>query len=386
MKTIIHLPSWEAIQQVPNDIIAISHLITYSVQTMNGEYAPRVVVFKNRMGNEGISISYEQLQILQDAVVNDKPVPEFMKSNCQKAQEICDELRNDRNSNSQKTIQSRLKKLESELFPAGHCYSINSVNTPTNADRLSRIEKKLGVVQSPGDTLGRLETCEFHLKNTHWRLRKLDDEIYPTTKDVEGMPFTTTYDGWMKRLEDKLGVDLAFTSIDHRLKHIEDAWACTKAAYNGKWNPSIDRMESLEVRITKLEDALIPEGFPTDPTNPELAIMRLDRLQKKVGIQHPPWSLESQIEQLEYHVYHNITKWKQPSYVAKYHIGDTLEFHNEYGKVTKKIVGIEIGNGQLYYHVTGDNPSYLFCESVDKDTLSIYKVTPKEQFFPEFDC
>jgi len=343
MKTIIHLPSWEAIQRVPNDLIAISHLITYSVQTMNGEYAPRVVVYKTRNGMQGHHISHEQLQILQDAVLNDKPLPEFMKSNWQKAQEICDELKECRNSNSHKTIQSRLKKLESDLFPPGHYYDITSVNVPTNKDRLSIIEKKLGVVQSPGDDLGRLENCEFHLKNTYWRLRKLDDEIYPTKKDVEGMPATITYDGWMKRLEEKLGVDLAFTSIDHRLRNIEKAW---REKQSREWHyGSKDKMPYTNYtpyvpRCIKHQQAF-QDGFRDGFR---------DGLQEKFG-----------------------------NKTCKYNVGDTLEFHTERGKVIKTIGRV----GSLYLFTDGTSEC---SDWVDKNTCSICKVTPLKPFTPEFSC
>jgi hypothetical protein len=214
---------------------------------MNGEYNPRVMVYKSRhTTGQGYTITQEQARILQDCVLNNKTPPDFMNLEKLRNQErlyrvgSVEEAREVLNKASNREIldevarrndiNRRLRKLEEDLnvYPDETICPILVVDNVTQ--RLSQIERKLGVVKSPGDDLGRLEQCEFYLKNTYWRLNKLDEEIYPTRKDIYEMPAVITLDGWCQRLETRLGVNLAFTDVNHRLKHIEDAWCCTKAA------------------------------------------------------------------------------------------------------------------------------------------------------------
>jgi hypothetical protein len=249
MKTILHFTSWEDMNQANKKTILGADLVTYDIQTMNGEYNPRVMVYKSRhTTGQGYTITQEQARILQDCVLNGKTSPDFMNleklrnqeclyrvGSVEEAREILNKVSNREILDEvarRNDINRRLKKLEDDLFPAGYvdCTGLETFHSVPVKERLSRIERKLGVVQSPGDDLGRLEQCEFHLKNVYWRLNRLDEEIYPTRKDIYAMPATITLDGWMEKLEKKLGVNLAFTDMNHRLKHIEDAWSCTKAA------------------------------------------------------------------------------------------------------------------------------------------------------------
>ena len=334
---------------------------------------------------------------------------------------------------------SRLKKLEVELFPAGYvdCSGLKAFDIP---ERLSRIEKKLGVVQSPGDDLGRLENCEGMLKITYWRLNRLDREIYPTQKDVDGMSATITLDGWMEKLERKLGVNLAFTDIDHRLKHIEDAWACTKMSMDKSLN-SFDTHLIKELCKQKeptyvcgclkhqqaLQDAL-QEKFGEKKEwikspNGGYNIHKIYIPKYKVGdvldfnyewgketrkileVGTCPYRPESTALWYLIEEYAGVYKMceevdndksiykvtPKKTYVPKYHIGDTLEFHNEscVYKVTRKIIGvgllIKTDPNTPYYNLDREDGQYIPCEQVDKNT-SIRKVTPKEQFVPDFDC
>jgi hypothetical protein len=260
MKSIIHFSSWEDMQRASPSTTRMMHLVTYDVQTMNGEYCPMVAVYKNRDGRHGMRITQEQYRILLDCVLNDKPQPDFMMSDEQKAQKIANDL--EYNRTTRRMWNCRLKKLEDDLFPnmslciLGECDLMQV--------RLSRIEKKLGINQGPGDDLGRIEQCEFYLKNTYWRLNKLDKEIYPTQKDINEMPGVITIDGWCQKFENRLGVNLAFTDLDHRLKHIEDAWECTKNAPMPsirKLDDEISRLADIGRRLTKLEAYLFPTGF-----------------------------------------------------------------------------------------------------------------------------
>jgi hypothetical protein len=96
----------------------------------------------------------------------------------------------------------------------------------------------LGVIKSSGDiSLDRLENTEYHFYGITTRLGNLDNAIFPTRKEIIDMRPVTTLEGRFKRLEEKLGVNMAFTDLDHRLKHIEDAWSCTKLAKETQYVP-----------------------------------------------------------------------------------------------------------------------------------------------------
>ena len=235
MKTILHFANQDELNTLPNNILSTAHLVTYGVPCLNSEYTDRVMVYKNRAGNQNICISQEQLSILQDCVLNDKPQPEFMKTQAQKAQDVINRLKEKDNTAS--FYKARLAKMEGDLFPSGYvdCPGLISYPYDKIEDRFSRIEKILGVVQSPcGISLERLENCEFYLKNIYWRLSKLDNAIYPTQKDVDCMQPVITLAGRVKRLEDKLGINLAFTDLNRSLQHIENVWNCVNLAIDNK--------------------------------------------------------------------------------------------------------------------------------------------------------
>ena len=386
MKTILHFSCEALVLKVPNFIIGTAHLITYSIPCMDGEYREMVKVYRNRAGNHDNLITLEQLRILQDCVLNDKPQPEFMKSNAQKGNDIARDI-----------MFNRIRKLEDDIFPNESLCILVEGNIANI--RLSRIEKKLGVVMSPGDDLGRLETCEFNLKNVYWRLNRLDKEIYPTQKDVDGMKPVITLDSWMLRLEEKLGVTLAFTDMNHRLRHIEDAWECTKMIYNGKWNPNT-KEPSYVCPVLKhqqeLQDALQKQFGEKKTYEPKHQIGEIYTTKEEVSLSYEIVGFEKTHQNLPGYklkcpnggigvadAFNADTRdyiWsKKKTYVPKYHLGDVLEYSYSWGNVTHKIIGVGLllktQPNIPYYNFDREDGQYVPCEQIDND-IYFSKVTP----------
>jgi hypothetical protein len=379
MKTILHFSCEALVLKVPNFIIGTAHLVTFTVPSMNGEYEDRAIVYKNRAGNQNVCISLEQLRILQDCVLNNKPQPEFMKTNTQKAQEIADELIHKRlkkleaalipkdfsidspglpisfrpfrerikritgilgyipmagdgdsaqlsiceallkekqegKDNTISFYKVRLAKMEVDLFPSGYVDlpGLTYWNFLPIEVRFSRIERILGVVKSPGEiSLARLENTEYHFYGITTRLGNLEIALFPTRKEIMEMKPVITLEGRFKRLEEKLGVNMAFTDLDHRLKHIEDAWQCTKA------------MTPYVCPVLKHQQAL------------------QDALQDAFGKQY------------------------------KYQIGDTLEFTRNYGKYETKTI-TRVGVMYLFGDGVGECSDWVDkSESVRKVTQPV---------------
>lgn len=235
MKTILHFANYDTYNQLGLSISSMAHLITYEI--FFSEYEPiRVKVVKNRNGIQGIDITKEQLLILQDCVVNDKHQPEFMMSNYQKSQKII------REENTRKEVlyiwDSRLRKLEDELFPCGYrdCDALKNIQNPLCIfERLSRIREKLGVELTDECSLDNLEKCEFWLKDLNKRLNNLECDIYPSAEEIFNMKPVTTLDGQLGRLEKKLGVNFIHSTIADRLTRIEATWICRKKLMPVAW-------------------------------------------------------------------------------------------------------------------------------------------------------
>jgi len=242
MKTILHFSCEALVLKVPNFIIGTAHLITYSIPCMDGEYREMVRVYKNRAGNHGNLITHEQLSILQDCVLNDKPQPVFMKSNAQKGNDIARDI-----------LYDRLCKLEKEVFPSGYfdCPGLESFLSVPFSQRLLRMEKKLGVIKSPSCDIGRLENCENLLKSIKEELNILDEKVFSTREDIHKMKSVTTLDGQFKRLEEKLHISTPYDILTERVERIKIAWRCHELPYIPKYKAG----ETVEVKHILLENS-----------------------------------------------------------------------------------------------------------------------------------
>ena len=354
-----------------------AYLIGYFIDMMDGEYEPRVFVYKNRGGNHGFSITKAQWSILKDCVENDKPQPEFIKTIAQKEKE---------RYNTISIYKSRLAKMEGDLFPSGYCdYPGNkSFESFSLEERFSRIANKLGIELSNEINLDNLEKCEFWLKNIVTRLKRLDAEIYTTIEDVSNIPKATTYDGWIKGIEEKFGIIGCVTrygNLNMRLEKIESAWKLKKetrewhygSKYKMPYTNGIQFIQSLGKYdvyqdISYSSDSSVLMGFKGKVTwlKPEI---------------NAPYVCPVLIKHQE--VLQNALQdaFGKKTYVPKYQVGDVLEFHNEscVYKVTRKIIGIGLliktDPNILYYNFDREDGYYIPCEQVDKDT-SIFKVAP----------
>jgi hypothetical protein len=255
-------------------------------------------------------------------------------------------------------IISSLVKLEKDILPNGYvdCPGLLSFSSVPINERLSRIEKKIGVVQSPGDDLGRLENCETHLKITYWRLRKLDEEIYPTQKDVDGTKATVTLDGWMDKLEKKLGVNLAFTDMNHRLKHIEDAWNCTKFA--------LDSDKGIQPRY-QLGKYWVYQDKSDSPLLMEYkGKVTISKPEVYAPYVCPPLKHQQDLQNSLQDVF--------GEYVPKYKVGDEIEYKCKGERVTRSIIGV--GRYKKPYYQLNDYKIYNCCDIDNGDV--VYKETP----------
>lgn len=392
MKTILHFANQNDLKLLNHHILGLAHLITYTVPCMNGDYEDRVVVYKNRAGNQGKEISHIQLKILQDCVLNDKPQPEFMKSSAQKAQDAIKRMQEKQKQERDDTInfyKHRLEKMEGDLFPSGYIDGPGPVTFPYDKieDRFSRIEKMLGVVKSPGDiSLARLENVEYHFYGITTRLGNLEIAIFPTQKDVDHMRPVITLEGRFKRLEEKLGVNLAFTDLDHRLKHIEYAlkyaWNCMKSyrEFERILNTTPINTKGIQPMLTIGKYVVYQD---TSYTSDSSVLMGF---KGKVTIGKPeinaPYVCPVLIKHQEALQNALQDAFRKKTYVPKYQVGDVLEFHNEscVYKVTRKIIGIGLliktDPNILYYNFDREDGHYIPCEQVDKDNCSIFKVAP----------
>lgn len=383
--TIKHYESKEAYQTncSGNDIMT-SDLISYSFE---GDY---VFIVKSRYSKNDIIINIPQYLELVNCTLKNKPydVEEKKSSN--------DFVRNIWNS--------RLKKLEDDLFPSGYadCPGINPWRAAEITERLSRIEKKLGIYKEEGCDLNRLEKCEFSLDHIKLRLNNLDVAVFSTREEIYSMKTVITLDGQFKRLEEKLGVNLAFVDMNHRLKHIEDAWKAHEWHYGSKNKMPYTKETPYVCLILKHQQALqdaLQEKFGEKKEwikspNGGYDIIKTYVPKFKEGDVVVCGKFEFKISSVGYlrgeAVYHigncptscfyidtNFTL-KSTTYVPKYHIGDILEFNYEHGKEIKKISKVGV-----FYKTQPNIPFYCFtdgsaardCESVDKDNCSIFKVT-----------
>lgn len=342
-----------------------AYLVGYFVDIMDGDYEPEIFVYKNRGGNQGFSITKAQWGILKDCVENDKPQPEFMKTIAQKEKE---------RDNTISIYKSRLAKIEGDLFPLGYCEYLGnkSFESFSLEERFSRIANKLGIKLSNEISLDNLEKCEFWLKNIVTRLKRLDAEIYTTIEDVSNIPKSTTYDGWIKGIEEKFGIIGCVTrygDFSIRLEKIEDAWNCMKLAIDSKFKMpytyGIQFIQSLGKydvyqNISYSSDSSVLMGFKGKVTWLKTEI-------------NAPYVCPVLIKHQE--VLQNALQdaFRKKTYVPKYQVGDVLEFHNEscVYKVTRKIIGlgplIKTDPNNLYYNFDREDGHYIPCEQVDKD-------------------
>lgn len=346
---VILYESFSDYEKSSKDKIFKAYLVGYKVEVMNGDYAHQIKVVKNRYGNYGINLTQSQWEILIDCVLNDKPQPDFMKTISQEDKER-DAIIN--------FYKARLAKTEVDLFTAGYVYcpELPSFSSVTIEERFSRIEKILGVNQGPNDiSLARLENMEYHFNGIKTRLGTLENDIFKTFQDVMELKPITTIEGRFKRLEDKLGVDLSFTDLDHRLKHIEDAWNCTKLAREWHYG-SKDKMPYTKKGIAPIYTM---GKFIVYQDNSDMPVLM--PFKGSVTIGKPVINCP---------------------YIPKYKIGDVLEFHKAscvYKVVTHKIIRIGLliktDPNTLYYNFDSEDGYYIQCEQLDKD-INSFKVNP----------
>jgi hypothetical protein len=149
-----------------------------------------------------------------------------------------------------------LCKLEEEVFPYGYVDfpRLETFSSVPIKERISRLEKKLGVVQTPSDDFDRLKNCENCLKSIKKELNILDEKVFSTREDIHDMKPVITIDGQIKRLEDKLGV-LDYNpnaTMLHRWERLKNAWSCRKKS---TYIPKYKAGETVEVKHILLENS-----------------------------------------------------------------------------------------------------------------------------------